>query len=51
MMRDECWNDFPSPDAEKIINIQTSSGDQYLRSDRNLVTAHGNRKRPAAATL
>jgi hypothetical protein len=51
MMRDECWNDIASLDAEKITNIQTSSGDQYLRSDRNLVTAHETRKLPAAATL
>jgi hypothetical protein len=50
-MREECWKDIPSLDAEKITNIQTSSGDQYQRSDRNLVTTHENRKPPAAATL
>jgi hypothetical protein len=48
-MREECWNDSPSLDAEKITNIHTSSGDQYQRNDRNLVTTHGNRKLPAGA--
>jgi hypothetical protein len=34
-----------------MTNIQTSSGSQYLKSNRILGTAHGNRKLPAAATL
>jgi hypothetical protein len=39
MMREECSKDIRSLDAEKITNIQTSSGNQYLTSDLALSTA------------
>jgi hypothetical protein len=51
MMREECSKDIRSLDAEKITDIQTSSGNQYLTSERNLGTAHGSRKPAALATL
>jgi hypothetical protein len=51
MMREECWKDIRSPEAEKIIPIQISTGSQYLTNDRDFGTAHGNRGLPAAATL
>ena len=42
MMREECWKDIRSLEAEKIIPIQTSTGSQYLTNE--LGTAHGSRK-------
>ena len=51
MMREECWKENWSPEAEKITHVQTSTGSQYLTNDRNFGTAYGNRGLPAAATL
>lgn len=50
-MREECSKDIRSLDAEKIINIQTSSGNQYLTSDLELSTAQESREFRLAATL
>ncbi len=50
MMREECCKESWSPEAEKIIHIQTSTGSQYMTSDRNFGTAHGNRGLRVAAT-
>ncbi len=38
-MREECWKDFASLDAEKITPIQTNGGSQYLRKGPGLRTA------------
>jgi len=40
MNREECWEDFVSPDAEKITTIQMMTGSQYLMNERNFDTAH-----------
>ena len=48
MMREECWKESWSLDAEKITHIQTSTGSQYLTSDRNFGTAHGSRGLPGS---
>ena len=50
MMREECWKDIWSPEAEKIIHIQTSTGSQYLASDLVFGTAHGTRRALGQAT-
>jgi hypothetical protein len=50
-MREECSKDIRSLDAEKITDIQASSGNQYLTSERDLGTPNGTRKPPVAATL
>ena len=44
MMPAVCSKDIRSPDAEKMTDIQTSTGNQYQRRNRNLGTRHGNRK-------
>jgi hypothetical protein len=43
MMRDECWKEPLSLEAEKMIPIQTSTGSQYLTNERIRSTAHGSR--------
>jgi hypothetical protein len=50
MMREVCWKENRSLEAEKITPIQTSTGSQYLTNDRNFGTAHGSRGLPPAAT-
>jgi hypothetical protein len=50
MMREECWKENWSLDAENITHIQTSTGNQYLTNDRNFSTAHGSRGWRAKAT-
>ena len=50
-MREECWKDMVSLEAEKIITIQTSTGSQYLMKARNFGTAHGTRVFGPDATL
>lgn len=39
-MREECWNECRSLDAEKMIIIQAASGSQYLKSTRFFDTAN-----------
>ena len=51
MMRDECWNEPLSLEAEKIIPIQSSTDSQYLRNDRNRGTAHGSKGLSLVATM
>ena len=50
MIREECWKEAVSPEAEKITHIQTSTGSQYLMNDRSLSTAHESRVGSLAAT-
>ena len=50
MIRDECWKEPLSLEAEKIIPIQTSTGSQYLTNERSLSTAHGSKEVARGAT-
>ena len=43
MIREECWDDIRSLEAEKMTAIQTSTGSQYFMKGRAFGTADGSR--------
>jgi hypothetical protein len=43
MIREECWNDMRSLEAEKMTAIHASTGSQYFMKGRNFGTADGSR--------
>lgn len=48
IIREECWTDLVSPEAETITVAQSSTGNQYLANNFKRDTAH---KKPGRAAL
>jgi hypothetical protein len=48
-MREECWKEFESPEAQKITATQRKTGNQYLTNVQAFDIAHTKQALPPGA--